>query len=36
MNILLQEGGVTSIAQQPENNIMRVIIQALAAVLGGN
>jgi methylmalonyl-CoA mutase N-terminal domain/subunit len=30
-----QTGGVTLTAQQPENNIVRVTIQALAAVLGG-
>jgi methylmalonyl-CoA mutase, N-terminal domain len=30
-----QTGGVTLTAQQPENNIVRVAIQALAAVLGG-
>jgi methylmalonyl-CoA mutase N-terminal domain/subunit len=30
-----QTGGSTLTAQQPENNIMRVTIQALAAVLGG-
>ena len=31
----VQTGGVTLTAQQPENNIVRVTIQALAAVLGG-
>jgi methylmalonyl-CoA mutase N-terminal domain/subunit len=30
-----QTGGVTLMAQQPMNNIVRVAIQALAAVLGG-
>ena len=30
-----QTGGVTLTAQQPDNNIVRVAIQALAAVLGG-
>ena len=30
-----QTGGVTLTAQQPENNIVRVAIQALAAVMGG-
>lgn len=30
-----QTGGCTLTAQQPENNIVRVAIQALAAVLGG-
>ena len=30
-----QTGGVTLTAQQPDNNIVRVTIQALAAVLGG-
>jgi methylmalonyl-CoA mutase, N-terminal domain len=30
-----QTGGSTLTAQQPENNLMRVTIQALAAVLGG-
>lgn len=30
-----QTGGVTLTAQQPENNIVRVAIQALSAVLGG-
>lgn len=30
-----QTGGVTLTAQQPENNIVRVTVQALAAVLGG-
>ena len=30
-----QTGGVTLTAQQPDNNIIRVTLQALAAVLGG-
>ncbi|MHB1155818.1 MAG: acyl-CoA mutase large subunit family protein [Phycisphaerales bacterium] len=30
-----QTGGVTLTAQQPENNVVRVAIQALSAVLGG-
>ena len=30
-----QTGGSTLTAQQPENNIVRTAIQALAAVLGG-
>jgi methylmalonyl-CoA mutase N-terminal domain/subunit len=30
-----QTGGSTLTAQQPDNNIVRVVIQALAAVLGG-
>jgi methylmalonyl-CoA mutase N-terminal domain/subunit len=30
-----QTGGVTLTAQQPENNIVRVTLQALASVLGG-
>lgn len=30
-----QTAGVTLTAQQPENNIVRVVMQALAAVLGG-
>jgi len=30
-----QTGGVTLTAQQPENNIVRTTVQALAAVLGG-
>ena len=30
-----QTGGSTLTAQQPENNVVRVTIQALAAVLGG-
>jgi methylmalonyl-CoA mutase N-terminal domain/subunit len=30
-----QTGGSTLMAQQPENNVVRVAIQALAAVLGG-
>src|SRR4029077_3831469 len=30
-----QSGGSTLTAQQPENNIVRVAIQALSAVLGG-
>lgn len=31
----VQTGGVTLTAQQPDNNVVRVTIQALAAVLGG-
>jgi methylmalonyl-CoA mutase, N-terminal domain len=31
----VQTGGVTLTAQQPENNVVRVALQALAAVLGG-
>ncbi len=31
----VQTGGVTLTAQQPENNVVRVTIQALAAVFGG-
>jgi methylmalonyl-CoA mutase N-terminal domain/subunit len=31
----VQTGGVTLTAQQPENNVVRVTVQALAAVLGG-
>src|SRR5690606_39178365 len=30
-----QTGGVTLTAQQPDNNIVRVTLQALAAALGG-
>ena len=30
-----QTGGSTLTAQQPDNNIVRVTLQALAAVLGG-
>jgi len=30
-----QTGGSTLTAQQPENNVVRVAVQALAAVLGG-
>ena len=30
-----QTGGVTLTAQQPDNNVVRVTLQALAAVLGG-
>ncbi len=30
-----QTGGSTLTAQQPENNVVRVALQALAAVLGG-
>ncbi len=30
-----QTGGVTLVAQEPENNVVRVTLQALAAVLGG-
>ncbi|OGO33891.1 MAG: methylmalonyl-CoA mutase [Chloroflexi bacterium RBG_16_57_11] len=35
MRFHAQTAGVTLTAQQPENNIVRVAIQALAAVLGG-
>jgi methylmalonyl-CoA mutase N-terminal domain/subunit len=31
----VQTGGVTLTAQQPDNNVVRVTLQALAAVLGG-
>jgi methylmalonyl-CoA mutase N-terminal domain/subunit len=31
----VQTGGVTLTAQQPDNNVVRVAIQALAAVMGG-
>ena len=31
-----QTGGVTLTAQQPDNNVVRVTLQALAAVLGGS
>jgi len=31
----VQTGGVTLTAQQPQNNVVRVALQALAAVLGG-
>ena len=31
----IQTGGATLTAQQPENNIVRAAIQALASVLGG-
>src|SRR5437667_1851657 len=31
----VQPGGVTLTAQQPDNNVVRVTLQALAAVLGG-
>jgi methylmalonyl-CoA mutase N-terminal domain/subunit len=31
----VQTGGVTLTAQQPDNNVVRVALQALAAVLGG-
>ena len=31
----VQTGGVTLTAQQPDNNVVRVAVQALAAVLGG-
>jgi methylmalonyl-CoA mutase, N-terminal domain len=31
----VQTGGVTLTAQQPDNNVARVMLQALAAVLGG-
>jgi methylmalonyl-CoA mutase N-terminal domain/subunit len=32
----VQTGGVTLTAQQPDNNVVRVALQALAAVLGGS
>ncbi len=35
MRFHTQTAGVSLTAQQPENNIVRVAIQALAAVLGG-
>src|SRR5688500_2602118 len=35
MRFHTQTGGVTLMAQQPRNNVVRVAIQALAAVLGG-
>jgi methylmalonyl-CoA mutase N-terminal domain/subunit len=35
MRFHTQTGGVTLQAQQPQNNIVRVAVQALAAVLGG-
>jgi methylmalonyl-CoA mutase, N-terminal domain len=35
MRFHTQTGGVTLTAQQPENNVVRVTLQALAAVLGG-
>ena len=35
MRFHTQSAGVSLTAQQPENNIVRVAIQALAAVLGG-
>ncbi len=35
MRFHTQTGGVTLTAQQPQNNVVRVTIQALAAVLGG-
>ncbi len=35
MRFHTQTGGVTLTAQQPKNNIVRVTLQALAAVLGG-
>ena len=35
MRFHTQTGGSTLTAQQPENNIVRVALQALAAVLGG-
>jgi len=33
--VITQTGGSTLTAQQPENNVVRVALQALAAVLGG-
>ncbi len=35
MRFHVQTGGVTLTAQQPDNNVARVALQALAAVLGG-
>ena len=35
MRFHTQTGGSTLTAQQPDNNIVRVTLQALAAVLGG-
>jgi methylmalonyl-CoA mutase N-terminal domain/subunit len=35
LRLLVQSGGVTLTAQQPDINVSRVTIQALAAVLGG-
>jgi methylmalonyl-CoA mutase N-terminal domain/subunit len=35
MRFHTQTGGVTLTAQQPDNNVVRVTLQALAAVLGG-
>jgi methylmalonyl-CoA mutase N-terminal domain/subunit len=35
MRFHVQTGGVTLTAQQPDNNVVRVTLQALAAVLGG-
>ena len=35
MRFHVQTGGVTLTAQQPDNNVARVTLQALAAVLGG-
>ncbi|HEY6553535.1 MAG TPA: methylmalonyl-CoA mutase family protein [Vicinamibacteria bacterium] len=35
MRFHVQTGGVTLTAQQPDNNVVRVALQALAAVLGG-
>jgi methylmalonyl-CoA mutase N-terminal domain/subunit len=35
MRFHVQTGGVTLTAQQPDNNVVRVSLQALAAVLGG-
>ena len=35
MRFHTQTGGSTLTAQQPQNNVVRVAIQALAAVLGG-
>jgi methylmalonyl-CoA mutase, N-terminal domain len=35
MRFHVQTGGVTLTAQQPDNNVVRVALQAMAAVLGG-
>jgi len=35
LRVHVQTGGVTLTAQQPDNNVVRVTLQALAAVLGG-
>jgi methylmalonyl-CoA mutase N-terminal domain/subunit len=35
MRFHVQTGGVTLTAQQPDNNVVRVALQALAAVMGG-